>query len=631
MQKPSRPHHRYENLTNDQIRLLELQAGAADTPLECIIHIVSLATDPWYEALSYCWGTGPQSEQVNCGDDAFPITAELSAALKQIRSSKAKRVLWIDQICIDQNNDVEKTSQVNMMSTIYSQADCVLVWLGVDDDETDLAFDVIADIGQQIRKLMPVAPIDGASGGKDSEWVTSRLQFTSSTSPEWISFRKLLRRPWFTRAWTYQELVLSRKAMIICGRHFVSWKSFSAVYGAIWTHSRPLPAGQAYLIDDSGIMQSMIFGVNMVHTKRESGGRSIGYESHELCSLVRRLRPNGATDPRDKIYALLGVANDIDATTPKVDYAVHFRLVYCDFSKWFINVYQDLYVLKLVNILPEYGTSGKSSCLNLPSWVPDYRFRVFMNNMRVEMGPQYALHASQREYNATGLSKARMSDSDRLQLGLQGVHVGRIIKVSDPAGNLVGDVAIGSRVKTGGQWSNLVEQFFIDGTYPPTKEPIQLAYSRLRVADYLPDELNASQRRERKLARSLPEPGPITFSAQEDALVHHLKGDIGALIIKCTTRQRLYFTDSGYMGLCHRSCEEGDQVYLLMGGDMPFVLRKLDTGFFQFKGESYVHGIMDGEFLLKSFKNTKMMKDEEWLRSLETGPLPFRTETVILT
>jgi hypothetical protein len=67
-----RPHYRYESLSGDQIRLLEPQAGANDDPLECVIHTASLSANPWYEALSYCWGTGSQSEQLNYGVEAFP-------------------------------------------------------------------------------------------------------------------------------------------------------------------------------------------------------------------------------------------------------------------------------------------------------------------------------------------------------------------------------------------------------------------------------------------------------------------------------------------------------------------------------------------------------------------------------
>ncbi len=84
------------------------------------------------------------------------------------------------------------------------------------------------------------------------------------------------------------------------------------------------------------------------------------------------------------------------------------------------------------------------------------------------------------------------------------------------------------------------------------------------------------------------------------------------------------------MGLCHRSCEIGDEVYLLIGSDMPAILRRLETGFFQWKGLSYVHGIMDGEYLLRFRKDENQVTDDEWLQSLNTGDLPFKMEVVTL-
>ena len=86
------------------------------------------------------------------------------------------------------------------------------------------------------------------------------------------------------------------------------------------------------------------------------------------------------------------------------------------------------------------------------------------------------------------------------------------------------------------------------------------------------------------------------------------------------------------MGLCHRSCVIGDEVWLLMGGDMPFILRHLKTEpiTYYFKGESYVHGIMDGEILLQRFKGDSSKSDEEWLDDLKDG-LPFETDQLVLS
>jgi len=107
-------------------------------------------------------------------------------------------------------------------------------------------------------------------------------------------------------------------------------------------------------------------------------------------------------------------------------------------------------------------------------------------------------------------------------------------------------------------------------------------------------------------------------------------------VLDATKGQRMYLTNSGYMGLAHNSCMVGDKVYLLMGSDMLFMLQKRSTGGFQFLDEAYVHGIMDGEFLLKlrdllRDEKRRDLSDDEWLGSLGEGELPFDVETLVLT
>ena len=154
--------------------------------------------------------------------------------------------------------------------------------------------------------------------------------------------------------------------------------------------------------------------------------------------------------------------------------------------------------------------------------------------------------------------------------------------------------------------------------------------------DYLPGEVNSAIRKERtRPSRSILEPGASSFSTHTDGLLRAERSDTTIRILNSTTNQKLFVTDSGYMGLLHESCMIGDDVYLLMGGDMPFVLRKLSTGTYHFKGEAYVHGLMDGEYLVKTFKDkmqhNEEVSDEDWLDTLGDGPLPFPTETIVLS
>jgi hypothetical protein len=196
--------------------------------------------------------------------------------------------------------------------------------------------------------------------------------------------------------------------------------------------------------------------------------------------------------------------------------------------------------------------------------------------------------------------------------------VGKIVETSEPAGNLLGKVGIGPRVLSGGEWFQMAAKHFPNGTYNPTKERIELAYARTRAGDHFPGEQTILDRQKRvglmekrSNLLDLLEPGTVAFDPAGDALVHLGRDDIGTSIIRYTTRRRLYVTDTGYIGLCYRSCRKGDEIYLLIGGDTPFVLRRLGTHCFGFKGDSYVHGVMDGELLLE--RNKQMEEPRQGL------------------
>jgi heterokaryon incompatibility protein (HET) len=590
------PRHEYSPIASNEIRLIHLQPGCCEDALHCELQIVTEDNSPPYEALSYCWGKEEQKVDLGIGQAYYSISTPLSRALKLLRYANDTRVLWIDQISINQKDDHEKSVQVLRMGRTYRQASQVLVWLGDEDEETPVVFKLIDNIAQQILEFRKQREVmDAFEKAASQETSHFPLELSPPDAAEWVAFRNFNSRPWFTRVWTFQELVLSQKATLICGTHSTSWQVFSGVCKMVSAFDRTcLPSQDSHFKGSDSHIRYLSITNLFVSGQRYQRATIPGvHHSIDLMNLVQTLRKNSSSQAMDKIYGLLGCANDVDTEIQSfVDYSVTFDKTYTVFAKWFINRYKDLSVLRLVDI-----TSNPSK---LPSWVPDFRSHNYMNNLRVELGPRVLPHGIDRLYNATGSTTASVALSYDSQLCLRGVPVGSIATLGDPAGNITNNVAIGRNVLTGGLWSQLAAQNAIDGIYAPTGEPIELAYHRLRIGDYAPGEIGAEHRRSRGTRlSSLPEPSKITYSGALDGLAHAGREDIGSLILKYTTRQRFYVTDTGYMGLAHHSCQVGDRVYLLMGGDMPFILRSKNSGTFHFKGESYVHGIMDGEFLLR--------------------------------
>lgn len=196
-------------------------------------------------------------------------------------------------------------------------------------------------------------------------------------------------------------------------------------------------------------------------------------------------------------------------------------------------------------------------------------------------------------------------------------------------------MAIGAAVLDGGQWHLFSRTCAVNGVYPATGEPIDLAYHRLRIWDQLPTEGLLYRRQRTSPITQVPQPGPISYDYAKDAMVHGVKGDIGINILSKTTRKRMFKTETRHMGIAHRSVEIGDKVYVLMGGEMPFVLRPFGGDYFGFGGESYVHGIMDGEMLAVARANRKNLKsvdtnDLAWIDNLGDEPWPFAAEKLIL-
>ncbi|CAL8574396.1 hypothetical protein XPA_000356 [Xanthoria parietina] len=144
-----------------EIRLLTLLPGRFNAPI-CVTletKVLSHANIPKYQALSYAWGS--ELDRLNIHvvagrgvqgvkSAALSVTRNLFEGLKHLRQTRRSTVLWIDQICVDQKNLEERKEQVLRMPDIYSLAQGVIVWLGPEKDDSNVAMEVLNDIGQDV-------------------------------------------------------------------------------------------------------------------------------------------------------------------------------------------------------------------------------------------------------------------------------------------------------------------------------------------------------------------------------------------------------------------------------------------------------------------------------------------------
>lgn len=188
--------------SRQEIRIIRLLPGRFDDAIELQLVHVSLSSDaaPQYEALSYVWGQEHCPSPAIVNGIPISITANLDTALRYFRDENNEKTLWVDAVCINQRDNVEKGPQVQMMGQIYRKAARVLIWLGPAADGSD-------DLLQYMKE-----------GTTDKQISDSTLQSSSLA---------MMSRPWFTRIWVQQEIALAAEdPTMCCGRYTMSWTTW---------------------------------------------------------------------------------------------------------------------------------------------------------------------------------------------------------------------------------------------------------------------------------------------------------------------------------------------------------------------------------------------------------------------
>lgn len=226
-----------------EIRVLDLQKSRHfDDPLVGTFRVISLDQDghPYFTALSYVWGALQPTHgiTIDLGVGLLSITRNCQDALRQIRHLYGDTTIWVDSICIDQISEAERCHQVSLMGDVYSRANKVYIWLGQETPGVRRALEYI-----EFAATFMYLPLDhGATDG-----AYQRFKFQLKVLPPVVTMKlirnkwklralrnsyrladleELLRVAWFSRIWTFQEVVLSKDATILCGTMTLDWSVF---------------------------------------------------------------------------------------------------------------------------------------------------------------------------------------------------------------------------------------------------------------------------------------------------------------------------------------------------------------------------------------------------------------------
>ncbi|KAK0648420.1 heterokaryon incompatibility protein-domain-containing protein [Cercophora newfieldiana] len=275
------------DLASDAIRLVYLARGYRTDPIECRLFetwLHEIEGVP-YEALSYHWGGSDRDAEIILDGCKAKVTNNLHQALLHLRLEDRDRILWVDAICIDQDDEKERGHQVGQMRSVYKNAEQVVVWLGPSTDDIDLLVDRMNEMREYLIFSIEDSEISLAVWEKF--WRAKDLSHRYRAALE-----DLFSRRWFRRVWVIQEVASARAAVVVCGRRSIPTETFVQVPSM--ANIKPKKHIQAVL----DVMPGPLRKKSWWDGKRD------------LHTLMVKFVASEATDQRDKIYALLGISSD---------------------------------------------------------------------------------------------------------------------------------------------------------------------------------------------------------------------------------------------------------------------------------------------------------------------------------
>ncbi|RKL06842.1 hypothetical protein BFJ70_g16978 [Fusarium oxysporum] len=393
----------YAILLNDrQIRLMTLYAGQAGDPITCRLRRVKLGMSLKFEALSYEWKEAEGRTSITCNGISLPVTRNLASALGALRFPSKARVLWVDAVCINQDNQEEKSKQIPLMREIYASAKAVLTWLGPDFPGAKEAFQIFPYLSlvgierhptgkpdtEKIEDLMATIitqrPKQGSiirsqgdymffSHDRDSViWQTIRRQpeldddtiFKFHDQTAWDAIDRLFLNSYFQRSWIIQEVAVAEMVYVVCGSFNLPWDIFRMAY-----EGRAKLAFQHFRNPGADNIASLIPCVRDARLRYRNRDEP-NSKCLDLGIVLTSFSYSKQTNPRDKVYAALGLVKPQSLCAEIVpDYNKSSEDVFYEASCNIIRLRKDLYLWSNKTLM------SRRSMTSLPSWVPEWTMK----------------------------------------------------------------------------------------------------------------------------------------------------------------------------------------------------------------------------------------------------------------
>ncbi|KAI1270067.1 HET-domain-containing protein [Xylariaceae sp. FL1019] len=508
-----------------------------------------------YEALSYAWGLANADTTIEIWprhghheglqpEGCLEIRQNLAQALRYLRRKDDMRTLWIDALCINQEDDQERSEQVVRMHQIYCNASRVVAWLGLEFPDARLAMSTVEYIGKQVeftrdRVLMARPGCDQPTWGDDED---ALLPYDNRTLD---AIAQLCSRPWFERLWVLQEMQLASPVSILkCGKHEVDWSLFRRAIMCI--------IGNVHVADE---MRAAMTPVQSLCD---------AILTLPLRELMIQYADRKCSDDRDRIYGLLNVF------PPGLAERIHVS-----YSKTIGEVFEQMTLARIQQVqrlefLPECCLNRSLGSTWVCNW-SSFRRATTPNDLCCQ---------------ASSVSGAVTELGTDGALKVAAVSIGSVSSIETLDCRTASDVfrflkRLGIR--------KLEETMYQDGVTQLEAHILALTLGHTKERRRDEDFPTLAQ-----LKDSI-----LRFAVTEDTDVDiWTSGDWQRLYHSWLSDTSIFTTGEGYVGVTQTDVHKGDQIFVILGCDMPMVLRPVRPGYYQVVKDCFVTGFMDGEAVL---------------------------------
>ncbi|KAJ4345568.1 uncharacterized protein N0V89_011701 [Didymosphaeria variabile] len=416
------PHH---------IRLLHIHTDGSDDDTTFEIVIIKLPTDsePFaFETLSYTWGAPRRVASLSLHNNSgvIGLTQNLSQAIPHLVRTSQTRYLWIDQLCINQNDPGEKAQQVSIMDKIYKAGSRVIVWLGPADEHTTIIKEWLHELEQCLASredAHKTLPTHKAYNHSVRMLVVRSTWVSTETDPKYaIAARRFWSRRWFRRSWVVQELLLSRAVIFLAGSYTFTMQDLSDLQTLPPNMALP-PVMSDEDKDNTKAYDTLMSLKRFPFTDRQP--------LRFLKFMAQVASEFETTELVDRLCAFLGM---LEGTSFRPDYT---RTISYNFTAFVVSVAQtygsiDFLSLWSANIDAKIE-STPDELKGFASWVPSWTWLPLMAPFRLVAGTTRAFFSNVKWDAAAGRKHAHQQNEDAVEterLHVRGEIIDRVARIS---------------------------------------------------------------------------------------------------------------------------------------------------------------------------------------------------------